>query len=233
MARSRRPQGRARGRFRRRKADWVYRPDIYINETQSVLGGWAGTTENDNSIGSGAGAAEAFILLDSSNVLRQYSLYDQVQSSTVQGGLLPTAARPEYKRLPVVKCVEGWIGMRVSSWTLGSRVGAVFRLGWFEQDMDTGLLSLDIDWGIMDVSQTEAQRGPAISANDSTKFMKQWFVFRQATGDNPPLMNLPIFWKGSRRAPSENHCLAMYIEGFDPGSYAAFFVRRMVRTLVA
>jgi len=230
VARSRRRKG---GTFRkkRRKADWVYRNHIYIDEAMFSPGGY-GIAEDTDNVSNVSAGARAYILLDSQHVLRQSSLFDEIGIGVAAAGLLPASARPEYNRQPTVQCVDGWFTTRTSAWTSGDRWQIGVRLGWFEQDLDTGNLSLDVDYGMMDLALSEVFRGPAICANDYATHIRDWLFTHQADGGNN-VRQLRIFWTGRRRAPSEKHCLALYVEGRDIGSYQGPYISPMVRALIS
>jgi len=230
VARSRRhvPRGT------RKKADWVYRPDVLLEGAPINLGGWMGQVEMPytGSISAGSTNAQALILLDSQAVLRQMSVFDEFGAASADIGHIPNASRPEKLSRPTVHRVDGTLWIRGTIWTLGARVACGVRLGWYEQDLDSGQLSLDVDYCMWDVATSMVQRGPAICANDSATHIMDWYYVRES-GDNPNMGHLNIHWKGKRRAPSEKHCLALYIEGADFGSHQPFLMRRMVRALIS
>jgi len=216
------------------KVDWVYRNDIWVDEANVSWGGWGGKSSKPSMSNLPSGA-QSMILLDSVNFLRQMVALDWDALAGADAGVLAAAARPDYTRQPTAVAVQGTIMWRTGTWALGERQAWGVRLGWYEQDQDTGLLSLEPDYTIYYVGGGTVYRGPAIMANDIATHIKTWHVWQMNTSTDSAgaKSRLDLFWKGRRRAPSEKHCLALYIEGMDMGGYVApIFECTQVRALI-
>jgi len=222
MARGRKG-GKGRRSTRVRK-DWVYRPDE-IAETLVNYGAYGG----QRPLTDGPANAASFILYDSTDYLK-YS----TESNNVNGGYpaMPRAARAEGK-LPTAYAVQGVIGVRMTSWTLQDFYRIGIRVGWFEQDLPTGLLALEGDYTMWDLNTFFAEHGPAIYANEKNGHFAEWRIsdYSVASATNY-LKYRRIMWRGARRAPSSKHCLAFYIES-PPGSAAFNLVDSYCRSLIS
>lgn len=232
MARSAR-RGSRRSFRRAGRVDWVYRNHIFANEMIMSHGGWGGAYEI-NGPGANSSNAATIILLDSINILKAYSQFDTFGIATGDEGLLTAAARPDMKRLPIAHCVQGYLLQRVSAWSTGSRLAWGIRLGWYEQDLESGQLALEADYCMFDNNTSLFEQGPAVYANDTATHIKDWVIWNESETGSPSRSTFPIhlFWKGRRQAPSEKHCLALYMEGIELGGYQRPLLRTQVRALI-
>jgi len=164
MARSRKRVSRG---TRRVKKDWVYRPNE-IAETPTNFGGYGGA----RSVSDGPGNAASFILYDSQDYIKYIT-----ESGVTNAGFppMPNAARAEGK-LPTCYAVEGWLGIRKTAWTLQDLYRAGWRLGWFEQDLTSGLLSLQAEYTMWDMGGFYLDHAPAMFANAHPGHFKEWRV---------------------------------------------------------
>jgi len=195
----------------RPKADWVYRPFI---ETGEPFGAYMGAItqsvpRNDPVLG----------VINSGHAI----LYDSVsfiQVATQQSFALtqnmPAAARAEGRR-PTVLQVEGQVHFRIGAWTTGNTTMFGVRLGWYEQDVQTGFPSIEPEYSMFEPQIVTGGliQDVATYANDRLKNIREWtFVRNYGDTGSIPLSHLTInvkFPRG-RRAPSANHCLMLYYE---------------------
>lgn len=123
---------------------------------------------------------------------------------------LPRAARAE-ARAPTVLVVQGGMVVFPASFVVGNRVMLKVRLGWFEQDTETGLLSVQAEYQLW--SEAVGQLN-AVFSNDNVSNIKTQTLIKAASTDvGPSAWYWPFFWKGRRKAPSPKHCLALLVEG--------------------
>lgn len=211
MARSRmRRSSRSRGGSRRRRrADWVYRNDV-IGEDNNInsYGGWQ-TSNTVRPMAVGIENAAATILYDSPNFIRVLNGADIVAGVIGADWVLSQAARITEKHRPSVKAVEGEIFWAPDTWSSGARVLFKGRLGWFEQDPDSGQVLLESFYDIWDGQPDTV----AAWANDTLSHIHDWTMAQHSlAGDAGTAVvnqNRRVFWRGSRRQPSESHCLAI------------------------
>lgn len=195
----------------RPKADWTYRPLV---ESGTPFGAWMGSLtqsvpRNDPVLGVvNSGHA---ILYDSVSYMQVAT-----QDSFVLTEDMPSAARAEGRR-PMVLQVEGQVHFRLGAWTTGNTTMFGVRLGWYEQDIQTGFPSIEPEYSMFEPQIVGGGRiqDLATYANDRLKNMREW-TFVRTFGDTGtiPLSHLTInvkFPRG-RRAPSANHCLMLYYE---------------------
>lgn len=181
------------------KFDWVYRPTA-VGEGAPDLGSYRGAFSI--AIASGLQGAYALVLYDSIDWLMQV---DRVSN------LLPRAARAE-GRHPLIGGVELDIAYTPDTWAEGGVMQWGFRLGWFEQDPNTGVPAVLAEY-TMWVPTPDVQE-PAIDANDRMTNIREWrqyFAFNQQV--TQPWFHHHKFIKFKRRAPGSRHALCLYIEG--------------------
>lgn len=206
------------------RRDWVYRPNE-IAETLTNFGAYGGS----RALNVGASNSASFILYDSVDYLR----FDTESNNLNQGfQSMPRAARAEGS-LPTVFAVQGTLHARRTAWTLQSFIRFAFRLGWYEQDMTSGLLSLEADYTLWDRAGFFLDHAPAIFANEknSNLMERRWAAFSDSA-DAILAREIPVLWRGRRRAPSSKHCLALYLEAPEGGASFSF-IESWCRSLIA
>lgn len=219
--------------MRRKRMDWVYRPQ---GEFSSTPGAYClvSNTMPVNNPGAGLINARAVVLLDSVAYLNVLTAEGFANSAG-----MPAAARPEHVRRPTVYCVEGDIPYRLLQFLAGNQILWGWRLGWFEQDVATGELSVEADYSMFEphivgaVPQSDIVRW----ANDQKNNLKERFFFkRYGTGDASEEAGvMRVFWRGRSTAPTQRHCLALYFEGSGTFSTMGMSVQFMpaVRALIS
>lgn len=203
---------RSRSRKSRQKADWCYRP--WIGGSGEPIGAWTGSLtqsvpRNDPILGTiNSGHA---ILYDSVSFIQVGA-----QNSFALSEMYPSAMRAEGRR-PKCLQVEGQVQFRIGAWTTGNTTMFGMRLGWYEQDVQTGLPSIEPEYSMFEPQIVAGAliQDLATYANDRLKNIREW-VFVRAYGDagNPPIVTATVnvkFPRG-RTAPSANHCLMLYYE---------------------
>lgn len=146
-------------------------------------------------------------------VLWLYDSHDRMQytaSGTVsaQLGRLPPAARAEGKR-PVIHMTQGFFEVEPQSWAANGQLHWGWRLGAWEQDPFTGLVSLNVSYNMWG-------RNPPSTADywaDVGIHVREGRVYRAFNAEiTAPSWVIPIFWKGRwRLRPNEGW--GIYIEG--------------------
>jgi len=204
---------RKRGRSSSPKADWVYRP-LIGSPPGDAWGAWAGSLtqsvpRNDPILGT-VNSGHAW-LYDSENFLQV-----PTQDWAALQEMLPKAARAEGRR-PKVLQVEGQCHFRIGAWSTGNTTMWGVRLGWYEQDTQTGLPSIEPEYSMFEpqIVTGGLVQDVASYANDRLKNIREW-TFVKAFGDSGsiPIAHLTInvkFPRG-RTAPSANHGLMLYYE---------------------
>lgn len=118
------------------RGDWVYRPNMprIDSEFGEDLGGTYG---NEVILAAGEANLIALNLFDS----RRKSVDLQIDTDGSLGvGVMPSSAKPEGGRGPLIMGVRGWVAFRPSMWSIsGQRYSLCLRIGVFEQDYLDGL----------------------------------------------------------------------------------------------
>lgn len=232
MARSRKSRVPRGTRRRRPRADWVYRNDV-VGEDSALnsYGGWQ-PSNVVRSLGSGIDGAISTILYDSPNFLRVLNGADIVAGGVGADWILSQAARITERKHPTAIAVEGHVYWSPTTFTLGSRLIVKGRLGWYEQDDDTGQVLLETGFDIWD--------GPgdtlANNANNSIEHIHDFCWAQQGIVDNTIINGMRHFmWRGRRRQPSERHCLAIVWEQPNTSAYSNTGIRMFtqMRALMA
>lgn len=225
MARSKRRAFKPRKRTR---ADWVYRPSLYIDDEGAVQLVNLGSYLGDRQVGltPGINGVQTLILYDGTDFLAE-STRASISQTGIQQGVLTRAARAEGKEATVL-AVQGSIRVVPNGWAAGTRFDLGFRLGWFEQDDLSGLASVDPDYTMWDTGATTFET-PAVMADQKTANIRTWRIHR-GFNDTEGTIQVNIFWKGRRRSPSSKHGLMLWCETA-PGSLTLNLMPNL-RTLV-
>lgn len=151
----------------------------------------------------------AHILYDSKN--RMAHLIGASTTAPPNVTLLPGAARAE-GRLPFCMRVQGRIEIEASTWAVGNTLGGGIRLGVFEQDSETGLLSLPADYTMFVDPANAPFRSPATWANE--KRLNLWEKrYRKDYSDGSVNDFLALeFNRRIRVALQAHECLAIFHE---------------------
>lgn len=206
MARSR----KRRSSQPKRRFDWVYRGLATEGETwaESESLGLRSYGGPPSAANAGVANARALILYDSQN--RLATLAGAGPLGGVGAGLLHRSARAEGRR-PLIRATQGTIYFRASTWALGNVMAWGWRLGAFEQDPNTGLLSLDAAYGMWTDAAGEPFWGDVnVFANEGRHVAERryWRAFDSSKGSDS---SFDIRWSG-RRALSPEHAWALYFE---------------------
>jgi len=183
----------------KRRADWVYRDNAYLDD---------GSTDDLGSYHEGlyvqnAGQLNhaAVILYDSHNFKRQW-----VASGNVTN--LGYEARAE-GRNPQVLRVEGIVVVRPGSWALGNEIRWGWRLLRAEQDPRTGAVLLDNNYSMY---AHTASLAPSQTAN-STNLLKEWRFFKGFNASESSMHAVSLRWRGRITLRGGDECLCLYTEG--------------------
>lgn len=205
-------------RRRRKRADWVYRAEMsefrsigtYVAEAQAAVGKYT-IQRNDPILGTFN--SSAFVLIDSIAYMELMT----VESSAGGGIGLPAAARPDLQRGRKAVMVEGDLLMQL----LGAAVGTTFkwawRLGWFEQDTITGLVSLQPEYSMFEpqIGGTTTPQDVVNFANERLSNIREKFYHHHinpASANANDLITERLRVKINRKAPSSKHALMLYVE---------------------
>lgn len=172
----------------RRKRDWVYRPNVRGLATAPFSGTDSlGTYEFQvRSLTTGAAGAQILWLVDAQNRDLQTSL-----TGVGAANFLPGSARPAPSRRKVL-AVEGIIYVEPSTWAAGNLMAMGVRIGAYEQDINTGLASVDPDMTMwLGPAGGLGQGAAAIYANDRQLCMYEQRAFK-SFGDNGSIMVMRI-----------------------------------------
>jgi len=221
----------AKGRRRsfkkpRKRFDWVYRPREYDSEGASVsLNG--GYMSGAITLAGGAASASALILYDSQNYTSQSLMMNPATGTRT---FINRAGRAE-GRGPLIKAVDGYLLVTVSSWAIGSLMDWGWRILVAEQDEDDGGAVLDADYSLLTPpAAVQDANDVAVWANERYN-LREGYVRRQSVDQSGPFV-MPIRWRGLRRLDPE-HALFLYLEqGTAIGTVNAIITPRL-RCLVA
>lgn len=215
MARSRRRSPR-----RREKADWVYRGPVAtpVDDSDTPIGdpktaGLASYTQFVTTMNTGAINARFLVLYDSQNRLAHWA-----GTSTGVGGsrygVLNRAARSEGRRARIL-ATEGSIYIEPSTWAIGNVMAFGWRLGAWDQDPQTGLISLPAGYSMTQNVTLSTQDAPDVWAN-TYNWVREGRFFRGFNSNESNVFNLRIMWRG-RRALRGNEAWGLYMEGAPTG----------------
>jgi len=222
----------------RRRRDWVYRargktlldPDAVdltaLEDAQKasydpVIVTYLGGTAN----------ASARILYDSHN-----HFVELAGEFTGAGDPVATAftrAGRAEGRNAVVYAVEGFVHVVPDTWAIGSRVELGWRLGVFDQEAQTGFVSVDGSYSMWNPpTGVSPFNTPAMYAND-TKWVREGRLMKAFASTNT-MTDFYVIprWRSKRgRALKPTECFALYIE-LSSGSVAVR-TQAWLRTLVS
>jgi len=216
MARTRRRMSKTP----RKRADWVYRSDIF-DEAGALLDGKGTYTPRGTAVSAGVANAVGKVLYDSHN-RRSFVTMD---AGNVLASL-PAPARAEGGRAQML-AVQGQIIVIPSTWSIGSIVNMGFRIVELEADPIDGTASIDAAYTMMAVSAVNAQQC-ANFAND-----RDWdWEFRSnrsfETGATMGRWSIPVRFR-TRRRLKPNNGYYLYVE--NAGSVTTTIIP-WLRTLV-
>lgn len=223
MARSRRrsvPRGT-------RGTDWVYRSNLRgltsapFNAVDSL-----GTYEFQvRSLTSGFATAQALWLVDAAD--RENSV---AVTSTTQAALQSKAAKPEGPRTRVLE-VEGHIYIEPSTWAAGNLMAVGIRICALEQDIVTGLASVDPDMTMWLNTGVGYAGAAAVYANDRQLNMHEQRAYK-GFSDNQTFMVVHVRAKTPWTLQS-HHGLALWLEAESTSvnvRYQTWLRTRVMRT---
>jgi len=204
----------------RKRADWVYRPDIF-DEAGALLDGKGTYTPRATSVSAGIANAVGKVLYDSHN-RRSFATMDagNVISS------LPSYARAEGARAQML-AVKGQIVVVPSTWSAGSIVTLGFRIVELEADPIDGTASIDAAYSMMATSNVNAQQ-VANFANDRDWDWETRSYRSFETGATMGRWVIPVSFR-TRRRLKPNNGYYLYIE--NAGSVSCSIIP-WLRTLV-
>lgn len=213
MARSRRRTSRRRSGP---KPDWVYRGPVItpVDDTETAIGtsesaGLASYTQNVISLASGAAQAQVLILYDSQNRLATLAGTEPFAGGQTFGAL-NRAARAAGKR-PVMLATEGQMYIEPSTWAIGNVLAYGWRLGAWDQDPTTGLISLPAEYSMWQtVLGSNPMSSPDVWANSYNHVMEGRF-WRGFNSNESNVMPFRMRWRG-RRTLRPNECWGIYLE---------------------
>lgn len=192
----------------RRKMDWVYRSNLRGLSTAP----WTGTDSlgtyefQVRSLTTGIAGATALWLVDAKNREMSGAL-----TNSNQAQLQPSASRPEPSRTRV-HMVEGIIYIEPSTWAVGNLMAMGVRICALEQDINTGLASVDPDMTMwLNAAAGMQQSAAAIYANDKQLCMYEQRAFK-SFGDNGSIMVMRIRARLNWTLQAQ-HGLALWLEG--------------------
>lgn len=221
---------------RRRRADWVYRTDAFFQAPSSgtiqlydALGSYTNALKG---ISAGAQNAQALMLYDSANAMAHIP-HSGIDTTGVTPTVLPILggeARAEDNPRVTILGVEGVVWHFASDWTLGSELEVGTRIGVFEQDNVTGLVSVDAEYTMFIAGGNVAQ-SPATWANNGRNNAWERRLYLAFTpGSERNYIVQPVKWRG-RRVLEPNECFAFYMERNANSVSGSFNI--WLRTLVA
>lgn len=196
--------------LRKKRADWVYRPNIqrgdFSGGESDALGTYEGSILNHTA---GIAAAQSHVLYDSHNYFGEGP---RGGLPTGAGGTQPQltrAARAEGRRATIL-AVEGFVYVEPQTWVLGNLIAMGFRLGAFEQDL-TGVFSLDPAYSMWLDNPGSPFEQVAHWANYRRSNQWERRVHYGFSPDGPNLVQIPIRWKG-RVSLGAKECFGLYTE---------------------
>lgn len=206
MSRTRR---RTPMRRKKRRADWVYRTHYGESVTHGGYQPATSVTVARNLVAPATINSQALILLDSQAFMEVL----MADSFSFAVGM-PAASRPELPKRPKVDLVEGDLMVRYLQWTTGAQYQWGWRLGWFEQDTITGLLSLQAEYSMFEpnLAGTDLPQDVANFANDNMGNCREQFTFKRFVTDGSDFATIRFKARIGKRAPTTKHCLALYLE---------------------
>lgn len=220
MARTRRKMPARRAR---RRADWVFRPDLFDSAAGNVD---ANGTYSPFAFNLPGGLANArwSSLYDSNGYL---AFVANAGAGNV-GTPLPRAARAEGRR-PYVKWVRGKILLQAATWTVGSIFRLGIRFGVWNQNPASGNIIVSAAYSMWNATTLNDDQ-VAVFANDG-EWQKEVRMLRTfSTGNEQTAWEVPVSFP-VRRSLRPNQAYGVYLES-TTGS-ATLAVQYWLQTLVA
>lgn len=211
MPRRRMSKGRKSGRFQpRKRADWVYRGPPTAGFTGGAVeqAHLASYTEVISTLNTGPANAQMRVLYDSVDRMAEVSYGNA--GTTPQ--LLNRSRRAE-GRNPLILATEFQLYMEPTTWSVGQLIALGWRLGAFEQDPGTGLLSINASYSMW-VNGGPGE-DPAAFANVKN-WVKEGRFFLGFSTDVAAQRNIHIRWRGRHRLRA-NEAWALYLESETTG----------------
>lgn len=206
----------------RRRADWVYRDNVYSSAGPfETLGTY---TPRGTLIVPGPATAVGKILYDSSDYMTQ-------STSNITGVNIPVspASRATGRRAKIL-AVQGQVMVRPSTWALGSQLAIGFRFAVFEQNPASGSILVAPQYSLWD-EQLDVTLNPAVHADiDHAKEMRMWHTFDANDAVYPVRFAFRV-----NRSLRSNQAYAMYVEtATGSGDFASVtcVIQPWLRTLV-
>lgn len=218
MARSRRTMRRRTSR--RRRADWVFRPNVH-DESGNLVDNFGTYQPTFTTLTPGVDNAFIKILYDSHN---RFSSLTQGPGNTQEPGL-PRVSRAEGRKATIL-AVQGSITFDSSTWVGGDLVDFGFRIGAFEQDVMNGGVLIDATYSLFNPTTINMVK-PAIWANDRNWDFERRYRTRFGGGTDP-VWRFQINVRAKRRL-NPNMCYAVF---FESAAGNNLNVRPFLRTLV-
>lgn len=193
---------------RRTPTDWVYRSNAYAsNDGAPWTYDQLGTYEHSvRSLTSGHPTAQALWLVDSSNHYHTISFVNATVMGAQNG-----AARPEGKRTKVL-AVEGLLYLEPTTWAVGNLMAMGVRIAALEQDINTGLASVDPDMTMWaNALQGPGRASASVYANDRQLTMYERRQFKAFTSNSEALMVMHIRARINWTLQA-HHGLALWLE---------------------
>lgn len=214
-------RGRRRGAVVRKHRDWVYRPNSVASAAPLNSVDGLGTYEFAvRSLTTGQASAQVLWLVDAED--RDTMI---ARTSSAASGFLSAAAKPSTARRKTLM-VEGQMYFEPSTWALGNVLAVGMRIIVCEQDVLTGLGSLDADYTMW--NPTTVGQQAAFFANDRQLNLaerRMWWGF----SDNGQVMQarfrLRVPW-----TLQPHHGLGLYLES--PTTSVNLRYQTWLRTLV-
>jgi len=222
---------RAMTRRKRRGADWVYRQGYNLIGTRGTgLGAdLIGTYDPSvTTVSTGQANAQSRILYDANDYFADLTRGGVGSAGTLASQAVATRAGRSEGRKPCMRAVEGYIYCEPSTWAIGNVMALGVRLGVFEQDIGSGVITIDSAYSMWAYTATLQDPGPAHWANSSRMNCKEWRIWN-AFSQNSPLVVMRIRWRG-RKFLNANECFALYLEA--PTTSINVRTQYWLRTLV-
>lgn len=192
------------GRSRRRKADWVYRPDLRASDDLLDGDTWGSYEHTVKAQTSGVTNARSHILYDSVNRLASLTL-----GAGNGNAFVPRAARAEGRK-PTILAVEGIVYVEPSTWAIGNLIAMGLRIGIFDQDPIDGAMIVEPDYTLWIAGLPTAGNTAAIWANQGRRNLWERRV-HHGFSDNQTFIVVRVRWRGRRRL-EPHEALVLYTE---------------------
>lgn len=202
MARTRRRM--ARPPRTRRRADWVFRNDLFDIAGAPIDQSGSYVPERSKVITPAAVNGTVFWLYDSHN-LQNYVEFGGVGAQPIAKGMW---RRSEGRQAKVLR-VRGEMSFTPSVWALGSSYFLGVRFGIFQQNADSGLALLPVTYNIWGVAGFQDVDSPARYANDGAWQHQRMTIVR--FNDNNATLNW-TFNFAVNRSLRPNMGYGVYIE---------------------